>query len=486
MPVCTTITEWIREEVSKPIEEWEERTKEKCKKRKWYDPRKWLCYLAVYFVKVIRWIVVTVVRAVVSTVCRLIVAVLGLIWDVLRFIGLLLKALFTWDKCTLQEALGMLGNAIIRVFHFLGEVIFQPFGDAVNEYKLRRYVKKKIEQRFAGNTGLIDAIKRHLHTDSGVFGYRLNCKLVRLFVDSRTMTEKYGDVPNLAGLHHDQSIDFNLYVLAGFHDDTDNCAIFSKWYRPRPQTGTFPFASGGGGFGDPEPPPIKRDRLKEYIDSNGSNGPHFRIWSMSKDNLETRIDTAKEKGRQLGLILDFDVVDHEVTDPAFMFFSTGAQSRLLKEELGRIDEDNDPEGARQQLCSPLAVGVFRFSDNIKRGFANNLFGTTACSAFNLTDSDVSGVSFIDDIPDEIRRYVLIHELGHYFGLCHIDGFHHIMVSGAAGQGDAFTWDTIPNLFLHGGPWFEQWEAEQAWDFIVEHFTETCLSGLKPPEGPFMG
>src|SRR3990172_1870445 len=90
MPVCTTITEWIREEVSKPIEEWEERTKEKCKKRKWYDPRKWLCYLAVYFVKVIRWIVVTVVRAVVSTVCRLIVAVLGLIWDILRFIGLLL------------------------------------------------------------------------------------------------------------------------------------------------------------------------------------------------------------------------------------------------------------------------------------------------------------------------------------------------------------------------------------------------------------
>ena len=483
MPVCTTITEWIREEVSKPVEEWEERTKEQCKKRKWYDPRKWLCYLVVYLVKVVRWIVVTVLRAVVSTVCRIIVAVLGFIWDLLRFLGLLIKALVTWDKCTLQEALGMLGNAIIRVFHFLGEVIFQPFGDAVNEFKLRRYVKKKIEARFAGNQTMIDAVKTNLHVDHGVFGYRLNCKVVRLFVDSQTMTTSYADKPNLAGLHHDTSIDFDLYVLAGFHGDTDNCDIFGNWYRPRPQTGTFPFASGGG-LGEPEPPPIKRERLKEYIDSNGSKGPHFRIWSMSKDNLDKKLDAAKEKGRQIGLILNFAVEDREVTDPHFMFYDTGNQTDLLK-ELGRIDKSIDPQGALQQLCSPLAVGVFRFKNEKRRGLATLLFDTK-CQARNITGRNVSGVSFIDDIPDEVRKYILIHELGHYFGLCHIDGFHHIMVSGEQGQGDLFTWDTIPGLFLHGGPWFEQWEGEQAWDYIIEHFNDACLSGLKPPDGPFVG
>ena len=43
--VCTKIDEWIEEEVSKPIEVWEDQQKEKCKKRKWYDPRSWFCWL---------------------------------------------------------------------------------------------------------------------------------------------------------------------------------------------------------------------------------------------------------------------------------------------------------------------------------------------------------------------------------------------------------------------------------------------------------
>ena len=40
--ICTEVTEWIEEKVSRPVEEWEERQEKKCKKRKLYDPRKWL------------------------------------------------------------------------------------------------------------------------------------------------------------------------------------------------------------------------------------------------------------------------------------------------------------------------------------------------------------------------------------------------------------------------------------------------------------
>jgi hypothetical protein len=483
--VCTTTTEWIRENISKPIEEWEQRTAQKCKKKSWWNPLKWLCWLVTILVKVIRWVVVSVLRAVISTVCRIVTAILGFLWDLLRFLGLLFVALVTWDKCKLQEALGMLGNAIIRVYFFLGQVIFQPFGDAIREEQLRSYVKEQIEKRFAGRPEFIALLKKNFHIDAGVFGYRLNVRVFRLFVDSRTIAKRYNDVPNLAGLHRDKLID--LYRLAGFDGETDNCAIFAKWYRPRPQTAVFPFASGGGGIGDPQPPQIKRDRLQEYIDSVGAEGPHFRIYSMWNDNLDLRTESAAEKGRQLGLILDFKVADHEVTEPNHMEFSVAAQPNFMKREMGRVDKNLDATGAQQQLCSPLAAGVFRFNDNVKRGNTNNLFGTTVCpAAYQLDDADVSGVTFIDDIPDEIRRYVLIHELGHYFGLCHVDGFHHIMVSGAEGQGDAFTWDTLPNLFFHGGPWFELWEAKQAWDYILDHFSEACLVGAAlPPEGPFM-
>jgi len=57
---CVEIQEWIEDEISKPFEEWEERQERKCKKRKWYDPRGWFCWLETYFVKVTRWVVVKV------------------------------------------------------------------------------------------------------------------------------------------------------------------------------------------------------------------------------------------------------------------------------------------------------------------------------------------------------------------------------------------------------------------------------------------
>jgi hypothetical protein len=484
--VCTEITEWIRETISKPVEQWEEDRKKECKKRHWYDPRSWFCWFTVFLVKVIRWVVITVVRAVVSLVCRIIAVVLGLILDLLQFLGLLIKALFTWDKCTLQEALAELGNGIIDVFTALGEIVFGPFGEALNEGALRDYVKDQIESKFAGQPDLIDELKKAFHVDAGVFGYRMTCKVFRLYVDSQTMTSRYADVPNLVGLHRERLI--NLHELAGFHAGKATCAIFDGdgWYRPRPETATFPFASGGG-LGDPNPPPLKREQLDAYVNSGGGKGPHFLIYAMSRGNLGKRLDAAAEKGRQLGLILD--IVEErpiEVTEPGHMYFTEGVQNSFLKEKLARIDEDVDATGARLQLCSPVAVGVFRFADRKARGFTENLTGTTACRRFNLPDSDVSGCTFIDDIPDEIRKYVLIHELGHYFGLCHVDGFYHIMVSGKAGQGDLFTWDTIPAIFFHGGPYFTPGEARQVWDYILDHFPVDCLRGTtKPPEGPFL-
>src|SRR5713101_5375459 len=109
--VCTQVTEWISTNVSKPVEDWEQSTEKKCKKRHWYDPRGWFCWLVRVLVLVIRWIIVTVVTAVITILCHLVVDLLSILWDALKFLGNLLKALFTWDKCALQEALGNLVDA---------------------------------------------------------------------------------------------------------------------------------------------------------------------------------------------------------------------------------------------------------------------------------------------------------------------------------------------------------------------------------------
>jgi hypothetical protein len=498
--VCTEVTEWIRQEISKPIEDWEESTQKKCKKRKWYDPRGWFCWFVRVLVLVIRWIIVTVVTAVITIVCHLVADLLSIIWDVLKFLGNLFKALITWDKCALQAAIGNIGDGFAVALELIGNVLIRPITDRIQTYRLRNYVGEEINKRFADRPELAEAIRKNLNVDTGVFGYRLTVTLHRMFVDSETRTPQSGDVPNLVFLHETGQV--NLYELAGFDHD---CAIFSKdgWRRSHPRTARKTFVGGGGGVIETDPPEITRDQLKEYIDSRGAKGPPFLILAMSTRMQNTRIKAAQTKGRQLGLILSFDTKLTEVTDPKFINYSESAiivqpidcatkakaQVDYLICELGR-KPDKDfvccdaalqattvaaaPMEALHDLCKPVAVGVFRYTNKQRSGFANNVIGTTGY-AHDLADSITSGVSFRAQIPDEVRKWVLIHELGHYFSLTHVDGFDRLMVSGEPGQGSVWTWDAIPNSLWHGGPRFIFTEAKRVWDFILTNFPTECLA-----------
>lgn len=418
--VCTRITEWIDEQVSRPVTEWVEERKQKCKKRKWYAPRRWVCWVVTNVVAVVRWVVVNVVKMVITIVCRVISRLLAIVMDVLGFIYLLVKALVTWDKCVFQEALAQLADALLNVVTVL-HVLVDPFVDAINRERLRRYVRDEIASRFVDRRELADELRRAFHVDHGLFGFRSACTVHRMYVDSEARTERYPDVPNLIGLHRDGIID--LFALAGFQPA---CALTTSpgWYRPRPQTGKFPFAGGGS---DAIPPSLTEDELREYIDSDGARGPHFRIYAIHPRHLDTRLDTTAVAARRLGIIFSFEKREIGVVDEDYIKYTASAQRRFLIEEIGRHDATVVPEIARAELCSPVAVAVFGFQNRKLRGVTSSLEGTTECSAHNLASDRVSGVSFIDDIPDEIRRYVLVHELGHYFGLCHVDGFSRIMV-----------------------------------------------------------
>lgn len=502
--VCTEVTEWIRQKISKPIEDWEESTEKKCKKRKWYDPRGWLCWFVRVLVLVIRWVVVTVVTAVITIVCHLVADLASILWNALKFFVNLFKALFTWDKCALQEAIGNIGDAVIGAVQLIGDVLIRPITDRIQTYRLRNHVGEEIDKRFADQPDLAERIKNNLNVNTGVFGYRLTVTLHRLFVDSETRTPQSGDVPNLIFFHESGQI--NLFELAGFDH---SCAIFSKdgWRRSLPRTEK---KDGLGSFyGDGDRTPITRDELKEYIDSRGAKGPPFLILAMSTALQNSRIEAAQTKGRQLGLILSFDAKLKEVTDPQFINYKGGSainalpidcatkakdQLDYLICELGRRPDKDfvccdaafqrtdviaSPDEALHDLCKPVAVGVFLYTVKQRSGLAHNLIGTTGHD-HDLRDSISSGVSFRAQIPEEIRKWVLIHELGHYFSLTHVDGFDRLMVSGEEGQGDVLTWDSIPNTFWHGGPRFTYTEAKRVWDFILTNFPPECLA---PGTGP---
>jgi hypothetical protein len=471
--VCKEIQEWVEEEISQPIEEWEERQEKKCKKYHWYDPRGWFCWFVTILVKVIRWVVVTVGKWVIRTVCYFLATVVGIIKDVFSGLWDIIVGIFTLDwrrildgfiKIVVGVLKGFFG--LVRIF-LLGDTIDFIIGE-INKGKLRDHVRKLFEAKYSGDT--LNQIKDAIRLDHGAFGLRLNATAFRTILDSETLSPTDPTTPNLVVLHETGQI--NLRELCGFE--------FTEgfWNRKRYKTLKKETVLAGGGGGEFDNP-ISENDLNIYLNSRGSSGPAFIVISMRDGVLDTKLRAAEEKGRELGLMIRWEKTQAEVTHTVHIKhngFDTGQANAsldgFLADIIVRTRKSVDGAAATAQLCNPVAVGIFRYTDTL-RGLANNLV-TSKCK---LPERDTSGVTFIDNTPDHFWKYVPIHELGHYFGLCHVDGIDRIMVS--TREKSWWSSSVIPNLlYLKGEPYFTLDEAKSTWDYIVANFEAQCL-GAKP-------
>jgi hypothetical protein len=465
--VCTKIQEWVEEEVSKPIEEWEERQEKRCKDYGWYDPRGWFCWLVTVFVKVVRWVVVTVGKWVIRWVCKIVSIGIQVIKDILSGLWDVIAGIFTLDWRRILDGLiqifvGLLVGlwGWIRIIFFIDTIDY--IIDEINKKRLRDHVRGLLEEKYSGDQ--LEEIKDAVRLDHGAFGLRLDGTAFRTILDSETPSPRDTSVPNLVMLHESGAI--NVRELCGFE--------FSEgfWNRKRYKTlkkETVVTGGGGGEFDNP----ISEDELNEYLSSRGANGPAFTVLSMRDGVLDTKLEAAEYKGRELGLMISWEKELVEVTEVPHIDHN-GAGSSLddfLADDtlINRTRKSVNLADAISELCNPVAIGVFRYAADTKlRGLANNLF-TSAC---DLPGKDTSGVTFIDNKPDHFWKYVPIHEFGHYFGLCHVDGLHRIMVSTKTNSG--WSWGLIPGLLFKGEPYFTLGEAKSAWNYIVANFESQCL------------
>ncbi|MCM0676765.1 hypothetical protein NCC78_19045 [Micromonospora phytophila] len=475
--VCTEITEWIEEEVSKPVEEWEERQEKKCKDYPWYDPRGWVCWFVTIFVKVVRWVIVKVGKWVARTVCKLVGVIVDLVVDIAVGLWDVIAGIFTLDWRRILDGLLRIGIGVVLGIIRLGRIVF--LGDTIdyiveeiNRGRLRAHVRGLLEAKYSGDT-LAD-IKAAIRLDHGAFGLRLHATAYRTVLDSETPAPREPAVPNLVVLHEQGAI--NLRELCGFE--------FTEgfWNRKRYKTLKKGPVLGGGGGGEFDNP-ISADELDAYLTSRGAQGPKFIVLPMRDGALDTKVATAAEKGRELALMLDFAKETRPVTDADHIVHpgydtpnAHGSLASFLSGVLGRRNKTTDPDGATAGLCHPVVAGVFRYTDTL-RGLANNLHD----SACGLDGKSNSGATFVDNTPDQIWKYVPIHELGHCFGLCHTDGVDRIMFSPK--QNTAWKkWYLIPRLawsaYLDGEPTFTFGEAKATWDHVVAHFAPQCL-GARP-------
>ena len=490
---CVESQEWIEEEISKPATEWVEKTEQKCKKRKWYDPRRWLCYLVTTFVKVIVWVTVKVGKWVVRTVCKIVGTILGFIRDFFTGLWDIVAGIFTLDWRRILDGLIQIVAGFIDGLLKLLRVVFlvdtlDYIITEIQRNQLRAYVRTKLGFKYSGRD--FQDIVDTLRIDHGAFGYRIPMWAIRTFLDSETPSPDEPGTPNLWVLNDKKEI--NLRELCGF-DFTEGF-----WNRKRYKTLKKGLHATGGGGGEIDNP-ISEDELDTYISSRGAEGPKFIVLCMRDGVLNTKLRAAELKGRELGLMPQWKEEMQEVTKTEHIKhkgFDTGVASsslvRFLADIIGRKKKARNPPppngdgavidetDALNDLWTPVAVGVFLYTDSL-RGIAACLKG----SSCGQDPHDASGVTFIDNKPDIVRKYVPIHELGHYFGLCHVHGLDRIMYNPREDKGawnkfkGAFTWRTLYSLvILKGEPSFTLEEGMLTWDYIIEHFPPVCL-GAKP-------
>ncbi|MEU0842199.1 hypothetical protein ABZ370_22375 [Streptomyces sp. NPDC005962] len=472
--VCKEIKEWVEEKVSQPIEEWESRTQKKCKDYPWYDPRGWVCWFVTYLVKIVRWVVVTVVKLVVRVVCKVVEVVVDFIRDFFGGLWDIIAGIFTLDWRRILDGLFRIVIGAVLTYlqawrlFLLGEIVGFII-DEVNDRRIRSHVGDLLGRKYSGTT--LDEIKRAIHLDYGPFGLRLTGTVYRVFLDSQTASPTDPTAPNLVVLQ-ERGIPIELHQLCGF-------TPYGFFDRRRYKTLKKEDVIQGGG-GEPDNP-ISEEDLNTYLSSRGAKGPAFRVLPMSEGDLETKTNAARDKGRELGLMFTFNQTTVEVTevDDIVLPFDSRTQAIFLRRVVHRIDKNRDDDGAKRELCRPVLVGIFRYSspDRDHHGLTDNLRG----SACGLEGMATSGVTFTDNFPDRIWKYVPIHELGHYFGLCHVSGLDRIMYTADPTQHTTwFTPRIVWTWYITGEPEFSYSEMEDAWTWIVDNMPPECLGASPPP------
>ena len=107
-----------------------------------------------------------------------------------------------------------------------------------------------------------------------------------------------------------------------------------------------------------------------------------------------------------------------------------------------------------------------------------IFGSTVFSP----PSTLSGLEYRDAWPDFVFKYVLIHEIGHYFGLDHPGhtGANHIMWSQGSGIAPV-SGDTVAEAFMSAEPRFTLQDGCAVWRWILTN-ARSCIA-LPSPRPP---
>ena len=460
--VCHDVGTWVDQNVNQPLQRCVEQD---CN---WWCLccNKWFCFIV--------WVIVVVTTWVVQTVCEIVADVVELVVNVVRGIVDIVAGIFTWDGTRVLAGLGeivggvvLFGTELIPIV--TGGTLVGAFTTAGESWALRDFVRDLINAQFPPNSlaaGTGRAILDALGVDGGGFGFRLRCTAMRMLLRSDFSSPENNGVPDLIVFLR-QNTNLDLKSLAGFNPP-------AWWSRNWPE-----LVGDSGNVSDAD--------LDNYVAAGGVGDgiKQFTLFSMSNSDLQSRLDTATDHAMDLGLILQWDIQDVRVAQADQILINHDNFAPLLSPPPFFRHTSDNMALAQGDLCKPMTIAAFSLSDSTGaenlhfNGISAHLANSTCLepdpidghTTFN--GEGVTGTAFRYRKPDKFFKYVTIHELGHTFGLCHVDGFLRIMFST---DNSKFNLGSLFQFWTSGlEAGFTLDEAKNVWRYIVANFSVDCLS-----------
>jgi len=404
--------------------------------------------------------------------------------DIGGIFGGLLRGDFGYAAGRFIDLLGQIAFGLLLILRVLALGYF--VGAIVRRYKrdaLRRFVEGLLASTFGQPQ--LGAIRRRLRlTGGGIWGLRLAATHKVCMFDS--------DHTPLWSLHQDGSLD--LYALAGLWS-SDTRRNSGRIYPHDCPTSVVMFVHENG-----SETRATRFGLSRYINDPKHPG-RIRVYAMSRRAIAQKLRMARVKCEEIGVRLSWNDSErfyllgqsdtHEITTTQELNFSGNGDNTYFADRGLRTGTAGDD-------CTPLALGIFNFAPGnfglvVGRDDLDSKTPPEPCPTGGRTDGCCmvikrrtdgpppaalgSAVVHRDFWPTHFARFILAHELGHYFGLCHKgnETWEHIMFSNAAwkASGRPVPLSGTPPFYWHDEPIFTLENGKNAWRFIVQQMPH-CL------------
>jgi len=451
---CHDVGQWVSNNVTQQVEQCVEQDCD------WWCAccNKWLCFLA--------WVVVVVVTWVVTTVCEIVADLVDLVVNIVKGLIDIFVGIFTLDWSRIVAGFGeIVGGVIAFVLDVLpilfGGTLVGAFIAAKDGWELRRFVRNLLTTTFgnsdpAGLARMLDAVG----LNGGGFGLRLDALALRSFIRSDFSSRDDG-TPDLVSWVNSG---LDLKALAGFNPPV-------WWSREWPEL--------VGDDGN-----VSEGDLDTYVSSGGRGDgvKQFSLFAMGDGDLQSRLDCADTHSSELGLIFRWTKRDAMLERLDQVLVNRDAFAGVLPNSpFSRTNSATDATTATAELAMPLVIGGFGFSDGSGMGISAHLANATCLEADDsgstaFAGEGITGTDIRYRKPDLAFKYTAIHELGHTFGLCHVNGLLRIMYTNAPGQNKSiWSWSSFGQYLTHGvEAGFILDEGKKVWEYIVANFDPSRL------------